>query len=186
MRWAGARSPDPAPVSNRDRAAATDGQCGNPRRCASRQGLRENNRAKTSHQVLRRSECKMHGFETPGSAQRFLSARRGRILRHRTVSIAAARDSIPMIRLGCASPSVGVRAIQESTVGVSRCRCGAFCGPGSSSAGGRPTRISKARGRFLNSANEGGLRPQVPLKASCAIERSHCDGRERSGGSGFD
>jgi transposase-like protein len=37
------------------------------------QGLRRNNRAENSHQVVRRRERKMHGFKSPGSAQRFLS-----------------------------------------------------------------------------------------------------------------
>ncbi len=36
------------------------------------QGLRENNRAENSHQVVRRRERKMQGFKSPGSAQRFL------------------------------------------------------------------------------------------------------------------
>jgi hypothetical protein len=38
------------------------------------QGLRKNNRAENSHQVVRRREQKMQGFKSPGSAQRFLSA----------------------------------------------------------------------------------------------------------------
>jgi len=37
------------------------------------QGLRKNNRAENSHQVVRRREQKMQGFKSPGSAQRFLS-----------------------------------------------------------------------------------------------------------------
>jgi transposase-like protein len=37
------------------------------------QGLRKNNRAENSHQVLRRRERKMQGFKSAGSAQRFLS-----------------------------------------------------------------------------------------------------------------
>jgi putative transposase len=37
------------------------------------QGLRKNNRAENSHQVVRRRELKMQGFKSPGSAQRFLS-----------------------------------------------------------------------------------------------------------------
>jgi transposase-like protein len=36
-------------------------------------GLRKNNRAENSHQVVRRREHKMQGFKSPGSAQRFLS-----------------------------------------------------------------------------------------------------------------
>lgn len=36
------------------------------------QGIRENNRAECSHQVVRRRERKMQGFKSPGSAQRFL------------------------------------------------------------------------------------------------------------------
>ncbi len=38
------------------------------------QGLRMNNRAENSHQPIRRRECKMQRFKSPGSAQRFLSA----------------------------------------------------------------------------------------------------------------
>src|SRR4051794_38441945 len=37
------------------------------------QGLRKNNRAENSHQVVRRREQRMLGFKSPGSAQRFLS-----------------------------------------------------------------------------------------------------------------
>jgi len=37
------------------------------------QGLRKNNRAENSQQVVRRRECKMQGFKSAGSAQRFLS-----------------------------------------------------------------------------------------------------------------
>ena len=37
------------------------------------QGLRKNNRAENSHQMVRRRERKMQGFKSPGSAQRFLS-----------------------------------------------------------------------------------------------------------------
>ena len=37
------------------------------------QGLRKNNRAKNSHQPVRRREFKMQRFKSPGSAQRFLS-----------------------------------------------------------------------------------------------------------------
>jgi putative transposase len=37
------------------------------------QGLRKNNRAENSHQVVRRRERTMLGFKSPGSAQRFLS-----------------------------------------------------------------------------------------------------------------
>jgi putative transposase len=37
------------------------------------QGLRTNNRAENSHQPVGRREFKMQTFETPGSAQRFLS-----------------------------------------------------------------------------------------------------------------
>ena len=37
------------------------------------QGLRQNNRAENSHQPDRRRERKMQGFQSPGSAQRFLS-----------------------------------------------------------------------------------------------------------------
>ncbi len=37
------------------------------------QGLRKNNRAENSHQVVRRRERKMQGFKSAGSAQRFLS-----------------------------------------------------------------------------------------------------------------
>ena len=37
------------------------------------QGLRKNNRAENSHQVVRRRERKMQGFKSPRSAQRFLA-----------------------------------------------------------------------------------------------------------------
>ncbi len=37
------------------------------------QGLRRNNRAEVSHQPARRRERKMQRFESPGSAQRFIS-----------------------------------------------------------------------------------------------------------------
>jgi transposase-like protein len=37
-------------------------------------GLRKNNRAENSHQVVRRRERKMQGFKSAGSAQRFLSS----------------------------------------------------------------------------------------------------------------
>jgi putative transposase len=37
------------------------------------QGLRKNNRAENSHQVVRRRERKMQGFKSVGSAQGFLS-----------------------------------------------------------------------------------------------------------------
>jgi len=37
------------------------------------QGLRQNNRAENSHQVVRRRERKMQRFKSPGSTQRFLS-----------------------------------------------------------------------------------------------------------------
>ena len=39
-----------------------------------KQGLRKNNRAENSHQVVRRRERKMQRFKSGGSAQRFLSA----------------------------------------------------------------------------------------------------------------
>jgi putative transposase len=42
--------------------------------CHHEQGLRENNRAENSHQVVRRRERKMQRFKSPASAQRFLSA----------------------------------------------------------------------------------------------------------------
>jgi putative transposase len=38
-----------------------------------RTGRWRNNRAKNSHQQTRRRECKMQGFKSVGSAQRFLS-----------------------------------------------------------------------------------------------------------------
>jgi putative transposase len=37
------------------------------------QGLRKNNRAENSHQVVRRREHRMQRFKSAGSAQRFLS-----------------------------------------------------------------------------------------------------------------
>src|SRR5881275_2838270 len=42
--------------------------------CHHEQGLRQNNRAENSHQVVRRRERKMQRFKSPASAQRFLSA----------------------------------------------------------------------------------------------------------------
>ena len=41
--------------------------------CRHEQGLRKNNRAENSHQVVRRRERKMQRFKSAGSAQRFLS-----------------------------------------------------------------------------------------------------------------
>src|SRR5499427_8403485 len=41
--------------------------------CQHEQGLRKNNRAENSHQVMRRRECKMRRFKSVRSAQRFLS-----------------------------------------------------------------------------------------------------------------
>src|SRR5215203_1765038 len=41
--------------------------------CRHEQGLRKNNRAEYSHQVVRRRERKMQRFKSAGSAQRFLS-----------------------------------------------------------------------------------------------------------------
>src|SRR5207253_8765624 len=41
--------------------------------CHHEQGLRQNNRAENSHQVVRRRERKMQRFKSAGSAQRFLS-----------------------------------------------------------------------------------------------------------------
>ena len=41
--------------------------------CRHEQGMRQNNRAENSHQVVRRRERKMQRFKSPGSAQRFLS-----------------------------------------------------------------------------------------------------------------
>src|ERR1700681_3888193 len=41
--------------------------------CPHEQGLRANNRAENSHQVVRRRERKMQRFKSAGSAQRFLS-----------------------------------------------------------------------------------------------------------------
>jgi putative transposase len=41
--------------------------------CRHEQGLRQNNRAENSHQVVRRRERKMQRFKSPASAQRFLS-----------------------------------------------------------------------------------------------------------------
>ncbi len=38
------------------------------------QGLRKNNRAENSHQVVRRRERRMQGFKSPGSAQHFLAS----------------------------------------------------------------------------------------------------------------
>jgi putative transposase len=41
--------------------------------CPHEQGLRKNNRAESSHQVVRRRERKMQRFKSAGSAQRFLN-----------------------------------------------------------------------------------------------------------------
>ena len=41
--------------------------------CRHEQGLRKNNRAENSHQVVRRRECKMQRFKSARSAQCFLS-----------------------------------------------------------------------------------------------------------------
>src|SRR6202023_161005 len=41
--------------------------------CPHEQGVRANNRAENSHQVVRRRERKMQRFKSAGSAQRFLS-----------------------------------------------------------------------------------------------------------------
>src|SRR5712672_2572032 len=41
--------------------------------CHHEQGLRQNNRAENSHQVVRRRERKMQRFKSPASAQQFLS-----------------------------------------------------------------------------------------------------------------
>src|SRR5437870_10596252 len=41
--------------------------------CHHEQGLRQNNRAENSHQVVRRRDRKMQRFKSPASAQRFLS-----------------------------------------------------------------------------------------------------------------
>ena len=41
--------------------------------CPHQQGLRANNRAENSHQVVRRRERKMQRFKSAGSAQRFLN-----------------------------------------------------------------------------------------------------------------
>ena len=41
--------------------------------CRHEQGMRQNNRAENSHQVVRRRERKMQRFKSPASAQRFLS-----------------------------------------------------------------------------------------------------------------
>src|SRR6202047_5072791 len=54
------------------------GSCGSAFRhlrltCPHEQGLRKNNRAENSHQVVRRRERKMQRFKSAGSAQRFLS-----------------------------------------------------------------------------------------------------------------
>src|SRR3982074_1582215 len=41
--------------------------------CSHEQGLRKNNRAENSHQIVRRRERKMQRFKSAGSAQRFLN-----------------------------------------------------------------------------------------------------------------
>src|SRR5580700_8792381 len=47
--------------------------------CHHEQGLRQNNRAENSHQVVRRRERKMQRFKSPASAQRFPSVQRRRL-----------------------------------------------------------------------------------------------------------
>ena len=44
--------------------------------CRHRRGLRANNRAENSHQIVRRRERKMQRFKSAGSAQRFLAVAR--------------------------------------------------------------------------------------------------------------
>jgi len=41
--------------------------------CPHERGLRKNNCAENSHQIVRRRECKMQRFKSPRSAQRFLN-----------------------------------------------------------------------------------------------------------------
>ena len=41
--------------------------------CPHERGLRKNNRAENSHQIVRRRECKIQRFKSPRSAQRFLN-----------------------------------------------------------------------------------------------------------------
>jgi putative transposase len=54
--------------------------------CRHEQGLRTNNRAENSHQVVRQRERKMQRFKSAGSAQRFLSVH------------AAVRDTLYLLR----------------------------------------------------------------------------------------
>ena len=71
--------------------------------CHHEQGLRQNNRAENSHQVVRRRERKLQRFKSPGSAQRFLSMH---VAVHNTFNHSAASclslDSPDLpIRCGC-------------------------------------------------------------------------------------
>src|SRR5215208_3712271 len=60
------------------------------------QGLRKNNRAENSHQVVRRRERKMQRFKSPRSAQRFLSAHSAV---HNTFNLQRHLVSRPTLRL---------------------------------------------------------------------------------------
>jgi transposase-like protein len=59
-------------------------------------GLRKNNRAENSHQVVRRRERKMQRFKSPGSAQRFLSVHAAV---HNTFNLQRHLISRPTLRL---------------------------------------------------------------------------------------
>ena len=72
--------------------------------CHHEQGLRQNNRAENSHQVVRRRERKVQRFKSPGSAQRFLRCM-PLSTTHSTFSgiLSLARLSDLPIRCGCAT-----------------------------------------------------------------------------------
>jgi transposase-like protein len=62
------------------------------------QGLRRNNRAENSHQVVRRRERKLQRFKSPGSAQRFLSVHAGVYNTFNTQRHLVTRGSLRLLR----------------------------------------------------------------------------------------
>src|SRR5437879_8262667 len=78
--------------------------------CPHDRGLRKNNRAENSHQVVRRRERKMQRFKSPRSAQRFLNIHSAihNTFNHQTTSRLSvnpsdlqSRSSRPVARCGC-------------------------------------------------------------------------------------
>jgi transposase-like protein len=67
------------------------------------QGLRKNNRAENSHQVVRRRERKMQGFKSPGSAQRFLSIHSAVYNTFNLQRHLISRRTLRLFRIGAAS-----------------------------------------------------------------------------------